>query len=214
MSYILRRCETFPLGLPAAEQHWARAEPARLTHVGGGTDRETWVRMLWSQQGIYIRIDCVDEKLAGAGDQNFGDLYTGDVVEIFLHPHRETPVYLEYELSPLDAELPLLVCNSGSSFHGWLPFHYDGPRRAVHCTQVWGGEKLRDAPCTGWRAECFLPFALLEGVLKKQPVSGDVWYGNVFRIDYGGQETDRYALFPACKTDFHDVRFFEPLTFG
>lgn len=209
MPYCLKRSDDFALGTAGAERAWARADWAELTHVGGRRPMETRVRALWSERGIYVQFDCVDFCLSGALDRDGADLYTGDVAEIFLQPRRELPVYLEYELSPLDAELPLLVCNSGADFHGWLPFHYEGERRAVHRTRVRGGRKEADAACEGWTAECFLPFALWTGVLERPPESGDVWAGNFFRIDYGAEGADRWAWASACGTEFHDYRKFD-----
>ena len=58
----------------------------------------------------------------------FADLWTEDVVEIFFWPDEEMPVYFEYELSPRNYELPILVPNKAGSFLGWRPWKYEGER--------------------------------------------------------------------------------------
>ena len=40
---------------------------------------------------------------------DFLDLYNEDVVEVFLWPDESFPVYFEYEVSPLNYELPIII---------------------------------------------------------------------------------------------------------
>ena len=80
------------------------------------------------------------------------------VLIVFLQPVRERPLYLEYEISPLNYELPILVPNHHGEFHGWLPWHYAGGRRVRHETCVRGGPRVPGAAVQGWTSEMFIPF--------------------------------------------------------
>ena len=44
------------------------------------------------------------------------DIYNEDVVEVFLWTDESTPLYFEYELSPLNYELPIIVPNNEGDF--------------------------------------------------------------------------------------------------
>jgi hypothetical protein len=138
-------------------------------------------------------------------------------VEIFLDPAHEQcgdqRVYFEHELSPLDVELTIMVPNDGMRFHGWLPWNYSGARRILHATSVIGGNRESMATCKGWRAECFVPFALLSGLSQVPPTGGTRWRGNMFRIDYDDGQPTHWAWDPATGTEFHDYRNFGTLVF-
>ena len=62
--------------------------------------------------------------------EDFADLWNEDVFEFFLWPDEQTPLYFEYEISPLGYELPILVPNFNGKFLGWRPWHYEGERKS------------------------------------------------------------------------------------
>lgn len=88
-------------------------------------------KILWSQTGLYFLVDCEDRKLTCTMTRDGDDLFREDVVEVFLWPDEAHPVYFEYEISPLNFELSLMVNNHEGDFCGWLPFHYTGGRREI-----------------------------------------------------------------------------------
>ena len=89
-------------------------------------------------------------------------------------------MYFEYELSPLNYELPILVPNFKGKFFGWRPWHYEGNRKTKHATHV---IKDRDI-VTGWTAEFFIPYTLLTPMTNVPPKSGSRWRANFYRIDH------------------------------
>ena len=111
------------------------------------------------------------------------NLWEEDVVEVFLWPDESFPVYFEYELSPHNFELPIIVPNKNGSFLGWLPWHYDGERRIQHAVSITGGS-IGSASISGWFAEFFIPYKLLAPLIGMPPVSGTRWRANMYRIDY------------------------------
>ena len=112
------------------------------------------------------------------------NLYEEDVVEVFLWPDENFPVYFEYELSPYNYELTIIVPNNKGNFLGWLPWHYEGERKTRHATSIVRESKESRSPVKGWIAEIFIPYKLLTPLLQKPPVPGEKWRANLYRIDY------------------------------
>ena len=97
-----------------------------MTAVGGSSSYLTRAKVSYSASGLYFLVENEDARLSCSALQDFDDLFAEDVVEVFLWPEQAHPVYFEYEISPLNAELPILVANNGAGFYGWLPWHYQG----------------------------------------------------------------------------------------
>ncbi len=197
----------------AAAWHATAWQP--LTRVGNGrAEYATRAKLLYSATGLYFLVDCADRRLTCSGQADNTNLYTEDVVEVFLWPHEAQELYFEYEISPLGAELPILVPNHQGRFHGWLPWHYEGPRRCRRATSVQGGPAAPGATVSSWRCECFIPFALFAGLGGTPPAAGRTWRGNVYRIDYDETPSTQWAWCPATGGHFHNFRQFGTLRFG
>jgi len=193
---------------------WAKIDWQPLGRVGEGTATyATRFKAAWSPRGIYLLCDCEDRQLTCSGLPDYGNLFTEDVVELFLWPDERHPLYFEYEISPLGAQLPILVSNHNGTFHGWLPWHYEGERRCQGATTVRGGERAPGAAVTGWTVECFIPFALLCGVCPI-PKAGDQWRANVYRIDYDAAPCSHWAWDTRTAANFHDYNRFGAWVFG
>ena len=139
-------------------------------------------------------------------------LYKEDVVEVFLWTDEAQPLYFEYELSPLNYELPILVPNHGGTFFGWRPWHYEGERRTRHATSVQGGEKKSGATIRGWTAEFFIPYALLKPLGNVPPKPGTRWRANLYRIDYDAAEPRHWQWQPTSGS-FHEYERFGTFLF-
>ena len=87
-------------------------------HEGKGPAYETKMKILYSDSGIYCLYYCQDSVLTSTLKKDFSDLYDEDVVEVFFWPDENIPVYFEYEVSPYNYELPLLVPNIKGKFYG------------------------------------------------------------------------------------------------
>jgi hypothetical protein len=170
--------------------------------------------MLWSTTGLYVLFDCVDGRLACTGDLRDGDdLWTEDVVELFLWPDESARVYFEYEVSPLGRELPLLVSNASGAFMGWSPWHYEGNRRVRKATAVRGGPAEPGATMTGWTAEVFVPFSLLRGLGNVPPNVGTAWRMNLCRIDHDGGTPRLFSWADGITNSFHAIERFRTVVF-
>jgi len=139
---------------------------------------------LYSETGIYFLFYCEDQKLTATFTEDNKPLFKEDVVEIFLMPDPTIPAYLEYELSPLNYELVLMIINKKNKFSGWQPSGYAGKRRVQHATSVQGGEKKSQATIKSWMGELFIPFSLLQPLALGTPASGSKWRANFYRIDH------------------------------
>ncbi|VAW16210.1 hypothetical protein MNBD_BACTEROID01-2446 [hydrothermal vent metagenome] len=208
----VKKSQDFEVAGDGSSIHWKITEwvnlPQRNTTSSTYT---TKVKVLYSETGIYFLFDCEDKKLTSTMRADNMDLYEEDVVEVFLWTEEEFPVYFEYELSPLNYELPIIIPNNKGRFFGWLPWHYEGERKTRHSTSVRGGAKESGAAVTGWMAEFFIPYKLLAPLKNVPPKPGARWRANMYRIDYD----EGMATFSWQKTEktFHDYNSFGTFVF-
>jgi hypothetical protein len=194
---------------------WERAAWVPLTPVGRHKHAayETRAKLLWSDTGIYALADCEDRLLTSTHMPDFADLWKEDVIEFFVWPDEAQPLYFEYEISPFNAELPILVPNHQGRFMGWRPWHYEGPRQTRKAAVVRGGPATPGAEITGWSVEFFIPFALLVGLGNVPPQHGGQWRANFYRIDHDQKPSGHYAWTPMSQLSYHLYKEFGTLAF-
>jgi len=214
MRTIVKRVSDFQVNGAGDDPAWLTTEWLPMVPVGGSSTYTSRAKVLYSDSGLYFLVDNEDAQLTCSDLPDFGDLFAEDVVEVFLWPYEAHPVYFEYEISPLNAELPIMVTNHQGSFYGWLPWHYDGPRCTRHATWIREGEKKPMAAVQGWRTEFFIPFALFTGLGKNPPTPGSTWRGNIYRIDYDGDKPAQWAWCPDTGGNFHLFEKFGVLEFA
>ncbi len=173
---------------------------------------ESYCKILWSSAGVYFFVDVADKKLTCTGLPDRGDLWKEDVVEFFIHPYAPVPYYLEYEVSPMGSEIPLLTTAHGEQYMGAFPFRYqDGrlPRKAI---SVRGGPQVPGASVTGWSVEVFIPSLLLYPMPNIMLQPGTEWNMNVFRIDYDDGRANHFCLHDSGPS-FHNYRGYPTFRF-
>ena len=208
----VRKTTNFKVTGDGSAHEWDRADWINLPQRREKPETyETKVKVLYSETGIYFLFDCQDKKLISTITADNEDLWHEDVVEVFLWTKEDFPVYFEYELSPMNYELPIIIPNYKGDFLGWLPWHYEGERKTDHATSVRGGEKVSGADITGWMAEFFIPYALLEPLQNVPPESGTKWRANMYRIDYDQGQTS--FSWQKTKKTFHDYKNFGTFIF-
>jgi hypothetical protein len=184
-SVVINKCQDFKITGTGSSDSWNNASWLNLVPSEQNiTGYQTKVKVLYSGTGIYFLFSCDDKKLTSTMQADNLNLWEEDVVEVFLWPDEDFPVYFEYELSPLNYELPIIVPNYKGTFLGWLPWHYEGDRKTRHATSAIGGSKTSGNSVTGWIAEFYIPFKLLAPLNKVPPVSGMKWRANMYRIDH------------------------------
>jgi len=213
MEMIVRKTADFELTGDGTAPQWQQAEWQPLQRVKGEAGYAANARVLYSERGIYFLVDCEDKQLTCKMTEDFDNIFTEDVVEVFLWPHQPDPFYFEYEISPLGVELPILVGNhEGLGFMGWRPWKYDGDRKTRKATAARGGEKKSMAAVDAWTVEFFIPFALLKGLGGIPARSGDQWRANIYRIDYDAGTT-QWCWDPNTGANFHNYRQFGTFKF-
>nr|WP_295934919.1 carbohydrate-binding family 9-like protein [uncultured Dyadobacter sp.] len=187
---IISKTDDFQLTGTGADAHWKKAEWITIPPLASGnTPYPTKTKVLYSQTGIYFLFVCTDKKITATMQADFLDLWNEDVIEIFMQPDTTVPAYFEYELSPLNYELPISIYNEKGKLNSWIPFHYEAERKTRHAVTVQGGAQKSHAAIDSWTSEIFIPYQLLKPLLKALPASGTRWKGNLYRIDYDKGET-------------------------
>ena len=207
------RTEDFTVNGKGDAPAWQKAawEPLNLRTANRHPYR-TRIKMLYSRTGLYVLMEGEDRTITATMDADFLDLWNEDVFEFFLWPDERYPVYFEYEISPLGFELPILIPNFEGKFLGWRPWHYEGNRKTQKATRVEGGPKRSGANITGWKAEVFVPYALLEPLQNVPPEPGTRWRANFYRVDYDDGKSTSWD-WARVGSSFHEFRKFGDLIF-
>ena len=178
-----------------------------------GHPYESRFKMLYSSTGLYFLMEGTDRKLTATMTEDLMDLWNEDVFEVFLWTDDRYPVYFEYEISPLNRELPILIPNFGGHFLGWRPWHYEGDRLTRKATSTMAGPKTSHASIEGWRAEFFIPYKLLTPLQNVPPGPGTVWRANFYRVDYDDGRSTQWEWAQVGKS-FHEYQKFGDLLFA
>jgi hypothetical protein len=204
----VNKTEDFTLSGDGTAMNWRNEKWVVLPKRDNtGPPYETKMKILYSDSGIYCLYQCEDLALTSTFKKDFSDLYDEDVVEAFFWPDESLPVYFEYELSPYNYELPLMVPNINGNFMGWLPNHYVGNRKTRHISSI---IRLNNK-LTGWTAEFFIPYTLMKPLVKSIPSKNTRWRANFYRIDY--DYGDAGWSWQSVDTYFHDYQHFGELLF-
>ena len=191
-----------------ASTEWNKTEWVTLTKKDGGAEYKTQFKTVYSDKGIYCLFFCADTQITSTLKEDFADIYNEDVVEVFFWTDESSPIYFEYELSPTNYELPILVPNYNGNFFGWRPWHYEGERKTRHETKI---VKDNKGQVKAWTAEFFIPFALLKPLQNVQPKAGTRWRANFYRIDYDNGAS--HWTWQPVQKNFHDYQHFGTIEF-
>jgi hypothetical protein len=203
-------CADFQVTGNGSSTAWNQASWLILNQHGDPLPYQTKLKIMYSDSGIYCLYHLEDKMIHATLQKDFLNLWTEDVVEAFFWPDTLFTVYFEYELSPLNHELPILVPNRNGDFLGWRPWNYTGKRLTRHAISI-QHEAGNTDKITGWFAEFFIPYALLSPLVDKIPSKGTLWKANFYRIDYDQGQTEWYWQ-PVPGT-FHDYKRFGKLEF-
>jgi hypothetical protein len=211
-SLTIKKSGDFNVTGDGTAENWKKTEWVNVAMQGTGPSLyPTKVKVLYSETGIYFLFSCEDKKLTTTLKGDFLDLYNEDVVEVFLWPDESFPVYFEYEVSPLNYELPIIIPNYNGKFYGWRPWHYEGERLTRHATSTSGGEKVSMGSVKSWTAEFFIPYKLLVPLNNVPPVPGTKWRANMYRIDY--DNGTKYFAWQKIDKGFHEYNHFGTFIF-
>jgi hypothetical protein len=208
----INHSEDFEVTGKGGNEAWEATQWVTLYASDQQEQRQTRFKMLYSGSGIYFLFQNEDKILSASKTSDFDRLWLEDVVEVFLWPDTTETLYFEYEISPLNVELPLLVPNIDNKFLGWLPWQYEGSRKVKHFTHV-EGEKKPNGEIRSWTAEFFIPFTLLSPLRNVPPTRGMKWKANMYRLDYDNNEITRWH-WSKTETNFHQYSKFGTVVFN
>ena len=209
----VKSTEDFEVTGDGASAAWKAAEWEPLQKRNAeGLPYETRVKVLYSKKGLYVLMDATDKVITATIKEDNQNLWLEDVLEVFLWPDERDALYFEYEISPLNRELPILVPNPNGKFLGWLPWHYEGGRKTRKATTAVGGELKSGATVTGWKAEVFIPYELLSPLRNVPPKAGTKWRANFYRMDYDEKKTTSWD-WARVGPSFHEYQKFGTLVF-
>jgi hypothetical protein len=209
----VRPTQDFKVTGDGSAQAWEKAEWQPLhRRTADGKPYETRIKILYSQKGIYVLMDATDKKITATRTEDFQDLWKEDVFEVFLWPDERDSLYFEYEISPLNVELPILVPNLAGKLLGWRPWHYEGERKTRKATSAVGGSLQSGASVRGWKAEVFIPYDLLTPLRNVPPKPGTRWRANFYRMDYDDGKTTSWD-WARVGPSFHEFQKFGTLVF-
>jgi hypothetical protein len=204
----IRSTANFDVDGSGNAEAWRTAEWIPLAKRKGAADYSTRAKLLYSETGLYVLFSCEDKKITATLKEDFAKLWEEDVVEIFLWTDQSIPIYFEYELSPLNYELPILVPNLDGAFFGWRPWQYEGSRKARHATKI---VKDQTGSVREWIAEFFIPYTLLTPLKNVPPQKGTQWRINMYRNDFDENATS-WSWKPVTK-NYHDYEMFGAVAF-
>ncbi|MEM9444103.1 MAG: carbohydrate-binding family 9-like protein [Verrucomicrobiota bacterium] len=206
--YFIKKTSDFQITGNGSAKAWERAEwmviPQRRIF---GDPYELKVKSLYSKKGLYFLYYSQDKKLTATLTEDNSHLWKEDVIELFIWPDERDSIYFEYELSPLNVELPILVPNLGGKYKGWLPWDYDGEKKIIRRTSAVGGIVESMGKVDAWIAEFFIPYQLLEPLRNVPPKSGSKWRMNFYRFDYDSGKGSTWEWAPV-NHNFHDYKNF------
>jgi hypothetical protein len=198
-----------------AHTSWQQTEwtPLRRRQADG-LPYDTRFKVLYSNTGLYLLMDGTDRKLTATMSEDFMDLWHEDVFEAFFWTDERHPLYFEYEISPLNHELALMVPNFGGHYLGWRPWHYERNRVTRKATAIGGGRREPHASIQGWQAEVFFPYALLDPLQNVPPRPGTRWRANFYRMDYDAGAQPTQWEWARVGPSFHEYEKFGELVFA
>jgi len=210
---VVSKCNDFEINGLGDNAQWNDVSWHDMTIMDKTEDNySTKFKMLYSDKGIYVLGFCEDKLLTTDYKTDQGDIWNGDVFEVFLQTDSGNPLYFEYEINALNTELVILVPNNNGDFFGWLPWHYEGERKVKKAIHIHDGIAESGAKISGWTAEIFFPYSLFKALKNVPPKSRTEWKGNFYRMDYDTGERIKWGWKPV-KESFHEYDNFGSIIF-
>ncbi len=173
------------------------------TVSGKKTRQKGEAKLIYDNTSLYAYFNLEENSPIASLSQHDSELYSENVVELFIDPMGTGKVYYEIEVNPLNASYDALIINDigkgnrrGPRFQGFTGWN---PQSLRHCSFTGPGT---------WQVFLAIDFADLFLSKRIMPKKGDFWHGNIYRIDYDGVNTEYCAWSPTGIVDFHNTRSF------
>ena len=210
---VVYSCQDFQITGKGDNVQWRKIEWTDLQKLdSGGKDYKSRFKILYSSTGIYVLYNGEDEKITSHFKKNFDRIYKADVFEVFFHPNPSDSMYFEYEISPLNKELVLLMVNRNEIISGWAPWPYEKEMKVEKMINISGGKMEPDSTIKSWTAELFFSYKLLSSFQNTPPLKGTRWNANFCRLDYDSGCMIKWAWAPV-NNSFHELARYYSLLF-
>lgn len=198
------------------EADWARAERAGPFIAYDGKRKiknETFVRVLWDEQNLYVAFECDDDDIHTPYTKRDDPLYESEAVEVFIDADGDKDVYVELQAAPNDVHFD-------AAFAGGRRKNFDTKYDVAYETKAKLEGTLNDDSDKdkGWVSEWRIPIGDLKDV-PGPPQAGHEWKVNFFRLERvrrGGRVvgSEASAWSSPLSGDFHNLDRFGTLVFG
>ncbi len=195
---------------------WNNVKPVSFVDaVTGSTPRQkTWAKFGWTDSHLWAGFHCEDTAIvANLTEHDHRDLWTENVVEVFLDPLGSRHVYYELQVNCRNTGFDGII-HLASGAEGI------GARGGMQCFTDWNPPTFQHA-VTGrgkfngsaefdeyWDVELCIAFNEFYMTGQIPPKPGEKWLFNTFRVDSGPWGQGLYAWSPPMMPSFHvSVRF-------
>jgi 2',3'-cyclic-nucleotide 2'-phosphodiesterase (5'-nucleotidase family) len=162
---------------------WAKIAPItdfRLWKTFGKPTEGTTFRICYDDTNIYALFECADLDVFALYDTRDANLWESDVVELFLQPSDDRPIYYEFEVAPNNAVFDARMVNTGSGgFRRWAAWNCD----IRTATQIQGTLNHWEDRDTGYTVEIAIPISAFKEVVGDAPLKGQGWRFAAVRAD-------------------------------
>ncbi|MFP6888008.1 MAG: carbohydrate-binding family 9-like protein, partial [Opitutales bacterium] len=173
---------------------------------------ETKAKVCWDRDNFYFFARMVDGDLFAKETEQDGNLWEGDVFEIFFKPSEDFSGYYEFEFNPNNAQLDLYMPQRRAG--GFPRFKQDFPFTMETAVQLDGSLNKWTDRDKGWSVEGKIrwrDFVRAGG----RPRAGDTWKFALSRYDFSVDFDGPYlsSIAPLKQADFHRYEDYLPLRF-
>ena len=183
---------------------WELADPVQLVLTAdGSTARQpTTVRLLWSDEHLYVAFHCVDTDVWGTFRNRDDNICSEEVVEVFIDPRARGRSYIEIEVSPHNVIYDLYILNDPRFGRIRALKQWDclGLMTQVH---VEGPIDTREDDNAYWACEMAIPHIEIHDAPNIPPQPGDQWRVNLYRIDRHKTGDEFQAWSPTGIVNYH-----------
>ena len=196
------------------DEVWQQAAPTEAfvrfdANRAEGKPLKTTAKMAWDEGALYVAWECEDPDIWSTIKERDGNLWEGEVVELYVDPDGDGENYKEFEISPLNTVIDL---NIPESMDG-APQNVNEARKWnatdwATAVQIEGTLDNRKDTDVRWTAETAIPLRNFTSTPHLPPHIGDVWRVQLFRIDRSNTlEHPQFQAWSATDTFHNPTRF-------
>lgn len=191
-TYCIKKTEITNVPIDSIE--WEKANVAEISYTAPGSESKpnATARLLYSKDGITVKMETDEKPLLGREERRNGDIYLDSCLEFFVRPQGEEK-YLNFEMNPLGT----LHLGLGEGRHGRTFPEIPDEVFDIKCT--FENDK--------WQLKLYVPFTVFEELYGKYT---NIFEGNLYNC---GEETEKvhflmWSNIETEKADFHRPEYF------